>query len=91
MFACSGIYLITKAHVVETFVTRKITMTLADIANGKKDKLILGNLDAKRDWGHAKDYIEGMWLMLQQDVPDDYVLATNEFHSVRELSKKHLD
>ena len=60
-------------------------MTLADIVNGKNDKLVLGNLDAKRDWGHAKDYIEGMWLMLQQDVPDDYVLATNEFHSVREF------
>ena len=60
-------------------------MTLADIVNGKKEKLILGNLDSKRDWGHAKDYIEGMYLMLQQDEPDDYVLATNEFHSVREF------
>ena len=60
-------------------------MTLADIVSGKKERLVLGNIDSKRDWGHARDYIEGMYLMLQQDEPDDYVLATNEFHSVREF------
>ncbi len=69
----------------ETFVTRKITRAVAAIANGKQDKLYLGNLDAKRDWGHARDYVEGMWLMLQQPKPDDYVLATGETHSVREF------
>jgi len=68
-----------------TFVTRKITRGLARILAGKEDKLYLGNLDAKRDWGYAKDYVEAMWLMLQQDVPDDYVVATGETHSVREL------
>jgi GDPmannose 4,6-dehydratase len=86
MFACSGILFNHESERRgETFVTRKITMTLADIVNGKKERLVLGNLDAKRDWGHAKDYIEGMYLMLQQDKADDYVLATNEFHSVREF------
>ena len=69
----------------ETFVTRKVTAGMARIKLGKQDKLYLGNLDAKRDWGYAKDYVEGMWLMLQQDKPDDYVLATGEMHSVREL------
>ena len=69
----------------ETFVTRKITRAVASIVLGKQDKLYLGNLDAKRDWGHARDYIEGMWLMLQQDEPDDYVLATGETHTVREF------
>ncbi|MGI9554769.1 MAG: GDP-mannose 4,6-dehydratase [Vampirovibrionia bacterium] len=67
------------------FVTRKITRGLKMILNGERDKLVLGNLDAKRDWGHARDYVEGMWLMLQQEKPDDYVLATNEYHSVREF------
>ena len=71
-----------------TFVTRKITRGLNDILTGKTDKLIMGNLDAKRDWGHAKDYVEGMWLMVQSDTPDDYVLSTNEFHSVREFIEK---
>ncbi len=70
----------------ETFVTRKITRAVAAIKHGKQDKLYLGNLDAKRDWGHARDYAEGMWLMLQQDKPDDYVLATSKTHSVRELT-----
>ena len=65
----------------ETFVTRKITRAVAAIQLGLQDKLYLGNLDAKRDWGHARDYVEGMWLMLQQDEPDDYVLATGETHS----------
>jgi GDPmannose 4,6-dehydratase len=69
----------------ETFVTRKITRAVAAIHHGRQDRLYLGNLDAKRDWGHARDYVEGMWLILQQDKPDDYVLATGETHSVREF------
>jgi GDPmannose 4,6-dehydratase len=69
----------------ETFVTRKITRAVAAIELGLQDRLYLGNLDAMRDWGHARDYVEGMWLMLQQEKPDDYVLATGESHSVREL------
>jgi GDPmannose 4,6-dehydratase len=69
----------------ETFVTRKITRGVAAIAHGLQSQLFLGNLDAMRDWGHARDYVEGMWLMLQQSEPDDYVLATGESHSVREF------
>ena len=69
----------------ETFVTRKITRAVAAIAHGLQTQLFLGNLDALRDWGHARDYVEGMWLMLQQDEPDDYVLATGEARSVREF------
>jgi GDPmannose 4,6-dehydratase len=69
----------------ETFVTRKITRALAHIQAGLQDKLFLGNLDAKRDWGYAKEYVEAMWLMLQQDQPDDYVVATGETHSIREF------
>ena len=69
----------------ETFVTRKITRAVAAIAQGFQDKLFLGNLDAKRDWGHARDYVEGMWRIVQQATPDDYVLATGETHSVREF------
>jgi GDPmannose 4,6-dehydratase len=69
----------------ETFVTRKITRGVAAIAHGLQSQLFLGNLDAKRDWGHARDYVEGMWLMLQQAEPDDYVLATGQSHSVREF------
>ena len=69
----------------ETFVTRKITRGLSQISVGLQDILYLGNLDAKRDWGHAKDYVEAMWLMLQQEEPDDYVIATGEQHSVREF------
>jgi GDPmannose 4,6-dehydratase len=69
----------------ETFVTRKITRAVAAIHLGFQDKLYLGNLDAKRDWGHARDYVEGMWRILQQPEPDDYVLATGETHSVREF------
>ncbi|KAJ8604310.1 hypothetical protein CTAYLR_002553 [Chrysophaeum taylorii] len=68
-----------------TFVTRKITRAVVRIKMGKQDTLFLGNLDAKRDWGHARDYVEGMWLMVQRDEPDDYVLATGECHSVREF------
>lgn len=78
----------------ETFVTRKITKGLSRIKLGKEQKLYLGNLDAKRDWGYAKDYVEGMWLMLQQPTGDDYVLAINETHTVREfceLAAKELD
>ncbi|MGD9739260.1 MAG: GDP-mannose 4,6-dehydratase [Bauldia sp.] len=69
----------------ETFVTRKITRAVAAIERGVQDTLYLGNLDSKRDWGHARDYVEGMWMMLQQPEPDDYVLATGETHSVREF------
>jgi GDPmannose 4,6-dehydratase len=69
----------------ETFVTRKITRAVAAIEFGLQDRLYLGNLDAKRDWGHARDYVEGMWRILQQPTPDDYVLATGEMHSVREF------
>src|SRR5471032_1605594 len=69
----------------ETFVTRKITRAVADIERKRQTKLYLGNLDARRDWGHARDYVEGMWMMMQQDKPDDYVLATGESHSVREF------
>src|ERR1700730_9016072 len=69
----------------ETFVTRKITRAVAAIELGRQRTLHLGNLDAKRDWGHARDFVEGMWLILQQDEPDDYVLATGEKHSVREF------
>ena len=71
----------------ESFVTRKITIAVAQIALGKLDILLLGNLDAKRDWGHAKDYVEGMWLMMQQDEPEDYVLATGVTASVRDFVK----
>jgi GDPmannose 4,6-dehydratase len=69
----------------ETFVTRKITRAVAAMNLGSEEKLYLGNIDALRDWGHARDYVEGMWRMLQQDEPDDYVLATGEQHSVREF------
>jgi len=71
-----------------TFVTRKITVAVASIIEKEQKTLFLGNLDAKRDWGHARDYVEGMWLMLQQDEPDDYVLATGETHTVREFVEK---
>jgi GDPmannose 4,6-dehydratase len=70
----------------ETFVTRKITLAAARIAQGFQDKLYLGNLDARRDWGYAKDYIECMWLILQHDVPEDFVIATGEMHTVREFA-----
>ena len=86
MFACNGILFNHESpRRGPTFVTRKITRGLNSILKGTSDKLILGNLDAKRDWGHAKDYVEGMWRMLQVDKPDDYVLSTNEYHSVREF------
>jgi GDPmannose 4,6-dehydratase len=72
----------------ETFVTKKITRAVAAIHHGLQECLYLGNLDSQRDWGHAKDYVEGMWLMLQQDVSDDYVLATGEQYSVRQFVEK---
>ncbi len=72
----------------ETFVTRKVTRAVAAIEAGQQDKLYIGNLDARRDWGHARDYVEGMWMILQQATPDDYVLATGETHSVREFIEK---
>lgn len=72
----------------ETFVTRKITRAVAAIEHGLQEKLFLGNLDARRDWGHARDYVEGMWLMVQQDGPDDYVLATGQARSVREFVER---
>jgi GDPmannose 4,6-dehydratase len=72
----------------ETFVTRKITRAVTEIERGLRDTLYLGNIDSKRDWGHARDYVEGMWRILQQDKPDDYVLATGETHSVREFVEK---
>jgi len=75
----------------ETFVTRKITRGLSRISTGQQDVLSLGNLDARRDWGHAKDFVRAMWLMLQQDQPDDYVIATGEQHSVREFVEKSAD
>jgi GDPmannose 4,6-dehydratase len=72
----------------ETFVTRKITRAVAAIELGLQERLYLGNLDAERDWGHARDFVEGMWLMLQQPKPDDYVLATGESHTVREFVER---
>lgn len=86
MYCCSGILFNHESERRgETFVTRKITLAAARIAQGKQNKLVLGNLSALRDWGYAKDYVECMWLMLQQDKPDDFVVATGEQHSVREF------
>ena len=89
MYACSGILFNHESpRRGHNFVTRKITMALGNILKGNQDKLILGNIDSLRDWGHAKDYVYGMWLILQKDKPDDYVLSTNEYHSVREFVEK---
>jgi len=89
MFACNGILFNHESpRRGETFVTRKITRALTRIKLGRDEKLYLGNLDARRDWGYAKDYVYGMWQMLQADKPDDYILATNEAHSVREFVEK---
>jgi GDPmannose 4,6-dehydratase len=86
MFACNGILFNHESpRRGETFVTRKVTRAATRIKAGLEDKLYLGNLDAKRDWGYAKEYVEAMWLILQQEEPDDYVVATGETHSVREL------
>jgi len=86
MFACNGILFNHESpRRGETFVTRKIVRAAVRIAQGDQDKLFLGNLDAKRDWGYAKEFVEAMWLMMQQDEPDDFVIATGETHSVREF------
>ena len=95
LFACNGILFNHESERRgETFVTRKITRAATRIKLGLQDKLFLGNLDAKRDWGHAQDYVEAMWLILQQDKPDDFVIATGEAYSVREFVERvftHLD
>ncbi|KPA18844.1 GDP-mannose 4,6-dehydratase, partial [Candidatus Magnetomorum sp. HK-1] len=89
LFACSGIlYNHESPRRGFEFVTRKITSHVAMIKLGLKDKLELGNLDAKRDWGHAKDYVKAMWLMLQQDKPDDYVISSGKAYSVRDFCEK---
>jgi len=86
LFACNGILFNHESpRRGETFVTRKITKAVARIYHGRQQKLFLGNLDAQRDWGYAGDYVEAMWLMMQQDTPEDYVIATGETHSVREF------
>lgn len=86
MYACSGILFNHESpRRGETFVTRKITRAVGRIVHGLQDKIFLGNLDAKRDWGFAGDYVEAMWMMMQQDEPDDYVVATGETHSVKEF------
>ncbi|PKL03118.1 MAG: GDP-mannose 4,6-dehydratase [Synergistetes bacterium HGW-Synergistetes-2] len=89
MYACNGILFNHESPLRgETFVTRKITRAAARIALGLQEKLHLGNLGAKRDWGHARDYVEAMWLMLQQEEPDDYVVATGETHTVRDFAER---
>ena len=92
LFACNGILFNHESPIRgETFVTRKITRAVAAIERGEQEKLYLGNLDAKRDWGHARDYVEGMWRILQHDVAEDFVLATGETHSVREFVELAFD
>jgi GDPmannose 4,6-dehydratase len=89
LYACTGILFNHESpRRGETFVTRKITRALKAIANNEQEILYLGNLNAKRDWGHAKDFVEAMWLMLQQDIPEDYVIATGKQYSVREFVEK---
>jgi GDPmannose 4,6-dehydratase len=89
MYACSGILFNHESpRRGHNFVTRKITLALGNILKGKQDRLVLGNINSLRDWGHAKDYVEGMYLMLQQERPDDYILSTNEYHTVREFVEK---
>ncbi len=89
IFACNGILFNHESpRRGENFVTRKITISVAELLAGKRKKIYLGNLDACRDWGYAPEYVEAMWLMLQQDKPDDYVIATGETHSVREFLKE---
>lgn len=85
MFAVNGILFNHERAPRENFVTRKITLAAARIAQGLQDKLYMGNMDARRDWGYAKDYVECMWLIMQQDVPEDYVIASGEMHTVREF------
>jgi GDPmannose 4,6-dehydratase len=89
LFACNGILFNHESpRRGKIFVTRKITQGVAGIKNGKQKKIYLGNLDAKRDWGYAPDYVEAMWLILQQEIPDDYVVATGETHSIREFCEE---
>lgn len=89
MYACNGIlFNHTSPRRGHNFVCRKITLGLGKIVKGQEDRLVLGNIDAKRDWGHARDYVEGMWRMLQKDIPEDYVLATGETYSVRSFVEK---
>jgi GDPmannose 4,6-dehydratase len=89
MYACNGVLFNHESpRRGQTFVTRKITRAVANIHHGHQDCLYLGNLDSLRDWGHARDYVEGMWLMLQQETPEDFVLATGEMHTVREFVEK---
>jgi GDPmannose 4,6-dehydratase len=86
MFACNGILFNHESpRRGETFVTRKITRAIARILSGRQKKLYLGNLEAKRDWGYAPEYVEAIWLMMQQEIPDDFVIGTGESHSVREF------
>jgi GDPmannose 4,6-dehydratase len=88
LYACNGILFNHESpRRGETFVTKKITKAVARISKGQQDTLVLGNLDAKRDWGYAKDYVECMWMMLQQDEPDDYVIASGETYTVREFTQ----
>ena len=89
MFACSGILFNHESPLrgIE-FVTRKITYGVARIKYGLQDKIVLGNLESKRDWGYAPEYVEGMWMMLQQKEPDDYVLATGETHTIKEFAQR---
>jgi len=92
MFACAGILFNHESPLRGLeFVTRKITYSIARIKYGLQDKIVLGNLDAKRDWGYAPEYVEGMWLMLQQKDPDDYILATGETHTIREFVERAFD
>lgn len=89
IYACSGILFNHESpRRGHNFVTRKITMALGNIVKGTQDRLVLGNIHSLRDWGHAKDYVEGMWRILQQDTPEDYVLSTNEYHSIKEFVEK---
>jgi GDPmannose 4,6-dehydratase len=89
MFACNGILFNHESERrSHNFVTRKITIGLGKILRGETDRLVMGNIDSLRDWGHSKDYVEGMWQMLQQETPDDFVLAMGEMHSVREFIEK---
>jgi GDPmannose 4,6-dehydratase len=89
LYSCNGILFNHESpRRGETFVTRKITKAVARIANRKQEKITLGNLDSRRDWGYAPEYVKGMWMMLQQPNPDDFVLATGESHTVREFVEK---
>ena len=92
MFICNGILFNHESERRgETFVTRKVTIALSKIVNNKQDVLELGNIDSKRDWGYAPDYVEGMWRILQQDKPEDFVLATNETHTIREFIEESIE